>query len=667
MKINNAIYIVLLIHLFQYDILARQYPKYDQQDFENELDNIRKRFETFDLDNNEIDPNDRVDVDRWNQLNDNDIKNMPPINDYSNEKTARRWLQWYSRISQRYYQVDTVLEWNYETNITEENEQAISKQSLISSPFDRLSLPMAKRFNEHMKYSRDEDLKVSFGRLSKNLISPNDEDVKQTSKLSSDLSRVYSTTKVCELNNDEICYNLSPYLERLMQVEKDYDRLLWGWQGWHDGCGNNIRPLYLPYIDLLDKSTKENGYKDLTEYWISDYEMGNDTVFESIIDQILQDIMPLYEQIHGFVRGRLCEIYPNRFDCNGPIPAHILGNMWAQQWHERLDDFMPYPETPLANITRILEEKKYTIKHMYRISENFFTSINLYSMTSKFWSLSMFTKPPDRDVDCQPSASDMGYHNDYRVKICTIADEDYLYTIHHEMGHVEYYMSYAKQPFLYRDGANSGFHEAIGDTIGMYAISPTHLIKLDFIDEETITRHYEMNFLMRMALQKVVFLPYAYVMDKYRFALFRHQINHDEELNAKWWEFRIRYGGIMPPVERNNRVNFDPGAKYHISTNTPYARYFIAHILQFQFYRAMCRLQGQTKRLHMCDIYGNKYVGERFKEMLAMGNSKPWSKVLKTLTGDTKLESQAVLDFFQPLHQWLKMENLARGYPVGWM
>ncbi|CAF5095069.1 unnamed protein product, partial [Rotaria magnacalcarata] len=248
--------------------------------------------------------------------------------------------------------VDTVLEWNYETNITEENEQAISKQSLISSPFDRLSLPMAKRFNEHMKYSRDEDLKVSFGRLSKNLISPNDEDVKQTSKLSSDLSRVYSTTKVCELNNDEICYNLSPYLERLMQVEKDYDRLLWGWQGWHDGCGNNIRPLYLPYIDLLDKSTKENGYKDLTEYWISDYEMGNDTVFESIIDQILQDIMPLYEQIHGFVRGRLCEIYPNRFDCNGPIPAHILGNMWAQQWHERLDDFMPYPETPLANITQ---------------------------------------------------------------------------------------------------------------------------------------------------------------------------------------------------------------------------------------------------------------------------------------------------------------------------
>ena len=197
-------------------------------------------------------------------------------------------------------------------------------------------------------------------------------------------------------------------------------------------------------------------------------------------------------------------------------------------------------------------------------------------------------------------------------------------------------------------------------------VSPTHLVKLGIIDEEIVTPHYEINYLMYMALQKVAFLPFAYVMDTYRFALFRNQINHHDELNAKWWALRIQYGGVMAPVPRSDPQNFDAGAKYHIPLNVPYFRYFIAQILQFQFHRAMCKLQGHTKQLHMCDIYGNKHVGGRFKEMLAMGNSKPWSEVLKSLTGEDKLEPQAMLDFFEPLHKWLKMENLARGYPVGW-
>jgi peptidyl-dipeptidase A len=359
--------------------------------------------------------------------------------------------------------------------------------------------------------------------------------------------------------------------------------------------------------------------------------------------------------------------------------------MWAQTWNDRLDDFMPYPNSPLPDITDILQKKKYTVDQMYKTAEDFFTSINLYPMTPKFWARSMFLKPTDRDVVCHASAYNMQYHNDFRVKICTVINEDYFYTIHHEMGHVEYYMAYDQQPSVYKSGANSGFHEAIGDTIGMYAseflypllttlfflidilVSPTHLLKLNFIDKEAITHHYEINFLMRMALQKVAFLSFGYVMDKYRFALFRNEINRHDELNAKWWELRIRHGGVMPPVPRHDPENFDPGAKYHIASNVPYARYFIAHILQFQFYRAMCRLQGHTKQLHMCDIYGNKNVGERFKQMLAMGNSKPWSEILQSLTGENKLESGAILNFFEPLYKWLKKENLARGYPVGWM
>ena len=197
-------------------------------------------------------------------------------------------------------------------------------------------------------------------------------------------------------------------------------------------------------------------------------------------------------------------------------------------------------------------------------------------------------------------------------------------------------------------------------------VSPRHLAKLNFIDEERITAHYEMNYLMRVALQKVAFLPFAYAMDKYRFALFRNEIDREHELNSKWWQIRTKYGGVMAPVPRSDASNFDPGAKYHIPSNVPYSRYFIAHILQFQFYRGLCRLKGHTEPVHMCDIYGDRYVGERFKEMLQMGSSKPWAEILKGLTGESRLESKAMLDFFEPLHKWLKMENLARGYPVGW-
>lgn len=143
--------------------------------------------------------------------------------------------------------------------------------------------------------------------------------------------------------------------------------------------------------------------------------------------------------------------------------------MWAQEWQDRLGDLLPYPDVPLVNITNVLIEKGYTVHQLYETAEQFFTSINLYPMTPKFWARSMFTKPKDREVVCHPSAFDMAYHDDYRVKICTIVNEDYLYTVHHEMGHVEYYMAYKNQPLFYRDGANTAFHEAIGDTIGMYA------------------------------------------------------------------------------------------------------------------------------------------------------------------------------------------------------
>ncbi|CAF0962495.1 unnamed protein product [Didymodactylos carnosus] len=575
--------------------------------------------------------NGEIDIKLLNSLNQIDIYSMPIIDDYSNNEQALEWLNWYTKIEERYSQISAVLSWNVLTNITKENEQRRTQQKLITT----------------------------LGTIMKD-----DRIIEKVSVLHSKMENIYSTSTVCEIVNPKQCHPLAPDLEELMHVEKDYDTLVWAWKGWHDKCGNQIRPLYLEYIDLLTKNIQENGFTDLAQSWIDDYEM--DHGFEEMLDQLLQDILPLYTQIHAYVRGKLCQKYPKKFDCNGPIPAHLLGNMWAQQWQDRLDDVLPYPETPLANMTKILLEKKVTIHEMYLISENFFTSIGMSAMTKKFWTKSMFEKPKNRSVVCHASASNMANKDDYRVKICTEINDDNFYTVHHEMGHIEYYMAYDKvQPIVYREGANSAFHEAIGDTIGMFVLSPTHLVKLDFISEDIINEKYEMNFLMRMALQKVAFLPFAYVMDKFRFALFRNEIDRSK-LNRIWWNMRLKYGGLMPPVTRSEE-NFDPGAKYHVVSNVPYTRYFLAHILQFQFHRSLCQIGGQNEQpLHLCDIYQQKHVGARFRQMLDMGNSRHWSYILETLTGESTFTSEAILDYFQPLYKWIKQENIRQGYPVGW-
>lgn len=470
----------------------------------NELDFLKQKF----VERN-VSPklDDEVDVDLWNRLNEQEIANSPSIDDFSNEENALRWLKWYFRIAERFYQVcrrkrkfslknlffslfqvSAVLSWRYETNITVENEKLKSKQALRRSPFISQVVPIAQRFSEELKNSNNQRVRRIFNHLARTTIN-DDATLQSVSQLSSQMTAIYSTSKVC---SNEKCFSLSPDLESFMQNEKDYDRLLWAWKSWHDQCGNQIRPIYLDYIDLINENLKKNGkinlavrkenlcekktktsecfFFKLQEHWIAEYEMGNAREFEGTTDRLLDEIMPLYRELHGYVRGRLCEIYPKRFDCTGPIPAHLLGNMWAQAWQNRFDDFIAYPDAPLINMTEIFENKSISIHEMYRMAENLFTSIGLYPMTKKFWSRSLFRKPTDRDVVCHAAASDFDYRDDYRVRICTERNEEHFYTIHHEMGHIQYYMSYDEsQPFVYRNGANSGFHEAIGDTIGMFA------------------------------------------------------------------------------------------------------------------------------------------------------------------------------------------------------
>ncbi|KAK7495707.1 hypothetical protein BaRGS_00013154, partial [Batillaria attramentaria] len=377
-------------------------------------------------------------------------------------------------------------------------------------------------------------------------------------------------------------------LEDMLASERDYDKLLKVWEGWRNATGPKMRPLYEEFVALSNEGVRELGYSDTGEYWRSWYE--SDT-FQSDLEALLEQLSPLYQQLHAYVRSRLIATYgQDKFPDSGHIPAHLLGNMWAQEWN---------------NIYTI----NYTVERMFRTAESFFTSLGFEPLPATFWAGSMLQKPGDgRDVVCHASAWDFYNARDFRIKMCTYVTMEDLITIHHEMGHMQYFLQYRHQPQMFRDGANPGFHEAVGDTIALSVSTPGHLRKIGLLEAGEDNYLDEINFLLSMALEKVAFLPFGYLIDQWRWSVFAGDIT-PEDYNSKWWDLRCNYQGIASPVVRSED-DFDPGAKFHIPDNTPYIRYFVARVLQFQFQQALCKAAGHTGPFHQCDIQGSEDAGK---------------------------------------------------------
>jgi peptidyl-dipeptidase A len=259
-------------------------------------------------------------------------------------------------------------------------------------------------------------------------------------------------------------------------------------------------------------------------------------------------------------------------------------------------------------------------------------------------------------VVCHASAWDVEDGNDLRIKMCIeINDEDFR-TIHHELGHNYYQRAYSGLPFALRGSANDGFHEAIGDAIAL-SVTPAYLVEIGLLDREPPASK-DIGLLLRDALNKVAFLPFGLLVDKWRWGVFSGEIS-SADYNAAWWALREKYQGIRAPSARGEEL-FDPGAKYHIPGNTPYSRYFLAHILQFQFHRAMCRIAGYEGPLYRCTIHGSKEAGARLEQMLALGMSRPWPDALEVLTGEREIDATAIRDYFAPLQRWLDEQNAGR-------
>jgi peptidyl-dipeptidase A len=485
----------------------------------------------------------------------------------------------------------------------------------------------------------------------------------ELTQLSSQLEAMYGEGKYCPPGSAQTaasCKNIEQLAE-ILAKSRNYDELVAAWKGWHD-IGAPMREPYRRFVALANEGAREFGFKDLGVMWRAHYDMSPEE-FDAESERLWQQVKPLYAALQCHARAKLAEKYgASRVPPGKPIPAQLLGNMWAQQWSKIYEDILkPYPAVKIETADRQLTLQKWDAVRMTHSAESFYTSLGFPVLPQTFWERSMFVRPRDREVVCHPSAWDMGDGKDVRLKVCLTPTEEDLYTVYHELGHVYYFISYAHQPFLFRDGANDGFHEAIGDTINL-SVTPAYLAKIGLAPAVPPSREAVINQQMKMALDKIAFLPFGRLIDLWRWRVFSGEIT-PANYNAAWWELRRHYQGIAPPIPRTE-ADFDPGAKYHIPANTPYTRYFLSFILQFQFHKALCAAAGQTGPLNACSIFGSTAAGERYAQMLALGASEPWQDAMQKLTGTRRIDAGAIIEYFQPLMGWLSEQNKNR--QCGW-
>jgi peptidyl-dipeptidase A len=570
-------------------------------------------------------------------------------------------------------------DWVHNTHITDDTEllAAQANEKLVAA---RVELAKAATRFDGLTLPEDVARKLTLLKLAMTLSAPSDpKEAAELTRIVAGMEGTYGKGKWCrktgaaskgagsppvedepkpatEGTAEADCLDINA-LSKILAESRDPAELLAAWKGWH-AISPPIRSDYTRYVELGNKGARELGFKDMGALWRSKYDMPADD-FAREVDRLWTQVRPFYESLHAYVRSKLREKYgPDVVPERGPIPAHLLGNMWAQEWGNIYPLVAPKDADPGFDLTANLKAKGVDEREMVRYGERFFTSLGFAPLPQTFWERSLFTKPRDREVVCHASAWDIDYLDDLRIKMCIEVTEEDFTTIHHELGHNFYQRAYNKQPYLFRDSANDGFHEAIGDTIAL-SVTPRYLVRVGLLDKEPDTSK-DIGLLLKKALDKIAFLPFGVVIDQWRWKVFSGEIT-PANYNAEWWKLREKYQGVAPPVARSE-ADFDPGAKYHVPANVPYTRYFLADILQFQFHRALCQTKGAP--LNRCSIYEDKDAGAGLSKMLAMGQSRPWPDALQAMLGARQMDATAIIDYFAPLKTWLDQQNA--GKPVGW-
>ncbi|XP_078592961.1 angiotensin-converting enzyme-like [Branchiostoma floridae x Branchiostoma japonicum] len=585
-----------------------------------------------------------------------------------NESEGVIFLEEYDTLAKELQNRAVIAGWNYQTDLTDENAKKQVELNLEVAKFAKEAATNASEYDwenfSNVTVKRLFSMITTLGTAALE----DEEKLEQLNNLLSEMEEIYSTGQACEYDDPKTCLDLNPGLEDCMADSTDYNRLLFCWEGWRDAAGRRLGDLYSQFVELSNEAVRADGWNDTGEYWRSWYETED---FQQQLETIYQELQPLYQNLHAYVRRKLIDTYgAEMVNAEGPIPAHLLGNMWAQTWGNIYNLVIPFPNKPSIDVTDEMVRQGYDALRMFNLSDQFFREMGQIPMPDSFWERTMFVRPDDREVVCHASAWDFYLDNDVRIKMCTKVNQEDLVTVHHEMGHIEYFLQYAHQPLPFREGANPGFHEAVGDLLALSVSTPAHLNKVGLLPELVDDPEVDINFLMQMALEKIAFLPFGYLIDQWRWRVFDGSTAKDK-YNEEWWKLRTQYQGIVPPVPRNPDKDFDAGSKYHVPANTPYIRYFVSFVIQFQFHEAMCSLSGYTGDLHKCDASAGAMkdvAGSRLAEMLRMGKSQPWPEAFEVLTGDREMSAAAILQYFAPLIDWLEKqnENETLGWDNGW-
>ncbi|NMH58665.1 M2 family metallopeptidase [Alteromonas sp. MYP5] len=547
-------------------------------------------------------------------------------------------------------------QWSYATNI---NMDTAAVSAYLNEVYSNKVAQFAKEAAKFNDVQVDADTRRKLNLLRNGLTMPPPADQKKSERLAeinSKLEGMYGAGEYCRTEDD--CINLVD-MSAEMATSRDKDLLLEYWKGWRE-VSVPMKELYSEQVAIANEGAKELGFKNVSELWRGKYDMPADE-FPKELDRLWGQVQPFYESLHCHVRAKLGEHYgEDVVPQDQPIPAHLLGNMWAQTWGNIYDLVKPEQEMKVPDVTKALKEQNYDELKMVKQAESFFSSLGFEELPETFWERSLFQKPEERDVQCHASAWNLDDKDDLRIKMCIQKTGEEFNVIHHELGHNYYQRAYKDQPLLYRGSANDGFHEAIGDTIAL-SITPKYLKQIGLID--TIPdESNDIGMLMQVALDKIAFIPFGLMVDQWRWKVLSGEVT-PENYNKVWWELRDKYQGVMAPVSRDADA-FDPGAKYHVPANVPYTRYFLAHILQFQFHKALCDIADDKGPLNRCSIYGSEEAGKALNEMLEMGMSQPWQDALEKLTGTKQMDASTIQAYFAPLKKWLDEQN--QGRQCGW-
>ena len=551
-------------------------------------------------------------------------------------------------------------QWVNATYITDDTDALAAHFGTIGTEMGVRYATEAARYQNVRGLSADTRRKLNILRNGLTLAAPTTAGAAaELNRISTDLGSQYGRGRGT-MNGETLTGN---EIEARMGTNRNPDQLREMWTSWNNNVGSPMRAPYQRMVEIANQGARQLGFADTGAMWRSKYDM-TPAEFEALTERLWNEVRPLYEELHCFARAGLNRRYGDAVQpATGPIRADLLGNLWAQEWGNIYDVVAPANSGPPAyDLTNLLEQAHYTPERIIHTAEGFFTSLGFAALPATFWTRSQITQPRDREVICHASAWDLDNREDLRIKMCTRVNADDFVTAHHELGHNFYQRAYMGQPFLYQDSANDGIHEAIGDTIAL-SVTPEYLVQIGLLQQNQMpTPDQDRALLLRQALDKIAFLPFGLLIDRYRWGIFSGQIAPGQ-YQAAWDRMRLQYQGIVPPSPRSE-TNFDAGAKYHVPASVPYTRYFLARILQFQFFKAACGIAGWHGPLHRCSFYGNREVGRRLNQMLALGLSRPWPEAIATFTGTREISAQPMVEYFQPLLGWLREQN--RGRRCGW-